>query len=79
MVLFGEARARLAAAIRRLAPPGRPVLKTVHDFAGGINLARRLARPGDVVLLSPGCPSYDEFSNYAERGRRFKQIVHGWV
>lgn len=37
--------------------------------------AVRLARPGDVVLLSPACSSFDEFSNMAERGRLFKALV----
>ena len=33
------------------------------------------ARPGETVLLSPACSSFDEFSNMAERGRLFKELV----
>ncbi|MCH9630325.1 MAG: UDP-N-acetylmuramoylalanine--D-glutamate ligase [Chlamydiia bacterium] len=38
--------------------------------------AFKLAKPNDVVLLSPGCPSYDQFDNFEHRGNVFKQCVH---
>lgn len=40
-----------------------------------VRYAREHAKPGDVVLLAPACASFDQFQNYEERGRRFKQIV----
>jgi UDP-N-acetylmuramoylalanine--D-glutamate ligase len=45
------------------------------SFEEVITTARRLARPGDAVLLSPACSSYDMFRNYEERGDRFRQAV----
>jgi len=71
VVVFGEAAAELAGAFESVALPvmSAPVLEDA------VRAARGLAVPGGVVLLSPGCTSFDEFSGYEERGRRFKEIV----
>jgi UDP-N-acetylmuramoylalanine--D-glutamate ligase len=41
-----------------------------------VDLAAQGASPGDVVLLSPACASFDMFADYQDRGRQFKALVH---
>ena len=54
-----------------------PLRRLGSDFDEVIATARELARPGDAVLLSPACSSYDMFDNYEHRGRVFKQLAPG--
>ncbi len=44
-------------------------------FLQAVELAKELAAPGDAVLLSPACASWDMFPDFEARGRRFKEIV----
>jgi UDP-N-acetylmuramoylalanine--D-glutamate ligase len=47
----------------------------VTDLNSAVKKAQVLAAPGDIVLLSPGCASFDEFSNFEDRGQFFKSVV----
>ena len=69
-VLIGEARAAIARAIGDTVP--------VHEVATlgeAVRLSQRLAAPGDAVLLSPACSSYDMFVDYKQRGDEFVREV----
>jgi UDP-N-acetylmuramoylalanine--D-glutamate ligase len=50
-------------------------LVLVDDLEAAVAEAERVARPGDVVLLSPGCASFDRYAGYAERGEAFARLV----
>ena len=49
--------------------------RLVEDLAAAVVRARDLARPGEVVLLSPACASFDMFKDYAHRGQTFQKLV----
>lgn len=78
VILFGEAAELIANEIE-LARQELMVEKTnIHRCANldqAVTLAAQVAQPGNVVLLSPGCTSFDAFSSFAERGDRFKTLV----
>ena len=72
-VCFGEAGERIARSLEGT-PSDLVVLRAAH-LREAFDAAVAEARPGETVLLSPACSSFDEFSNMAERGRRFKELV----
>jgi UDP-N-acetylmuramoylalanine--D-glutamate ligase len=71
-VLLGQT----ADAIAQSIPPAAPTeILRAGSFDEAVALARSAARSGDTVLLSPACASYDMFRHFAERGRRFKELI----
>ena len=48
------------------------------DFNNAIKIAKLISQEGDCVLLSPACASFDYFTNFEERGDKFKEIVEGF-
>jgi UDP-N-acetylmuramoylalanine--D-glutamate ligase len=71
VILFGECREQMASAfaVTGLEP------QVVGTMAEAVALADRIALPGDAVVLSPACASFDEFDNYEARGEEFKRLV----
>ncbi|MFN5842998.1 MAG: Mur ligase family protein, partial [Bacteroidota bacterium] len=51
------------------------MIVNTESMKDAVNAARHFATPGDVVLLSPGCASFDLFEDFEDRGRQFKQEV----
>ena len=70
VVAFGEAGPEVAAAFRDVS-----TVVTAGSMHDAVRAAARLARPGDAVLLSPACASFDAYTNYAERGDDFAAEV----
>lgn len=81
IVLLGQTAPAIARALRQAEEEtGRPVsYERVESFEAAVRAARAAARPGDVVLLSPACASYDMFHNFEERGARFRQMVQAMM
>ena len=54
---------------------GSPKIIYEDDFKDAVIAASKAAKPGDIVILSPACTSFDHFKNFAQRGEYFKEIV----
>ncbi|MDQ6768793.1 MAG: UDP-N-acetylmuramoyl-L-alanine--D-glutamate ligase, partial [Gemmatimonadota bacterium] len=71
VIAFGEAAPIIATDLR----PVVDVVRLGSDFDEVMRAARAAANAGEAVLLSPACSSYDMFSNYEERGERFRALA----
>ena len=71
LVAIGESADKVISELGRLAQ----VSTRVASMDAAVSEARRMAQPGDTVLLSPACASFDMFSNYEDRGEAFRRAV----
>jgi len=70
LILIGAARDKM-----RTALAGATAIETASALADAVTIAAMHARAGDTVMLSPACSSFDQFKDYAERGRIFQELV----
>ena len=72
-VLMGEAAGELREALQ--ARVANIPMREAADMVSALEAARDMAHPGDVVVLTPACASFDQYSGYAERGDHFQTLV----
>jgi len=72
VVLIGQTAPQIEQALKNV---GFASIRHADGFKEAVLLCRDIASPGENVLLSPACASFDMFSDFEERGRIFKQIV----
>jgi UDP-N-acetylmuramoylalanine--D-glutamate ligase len=70
LVLMGQARESIRRQIGEVAP-----ITMVEDLGAAVEAARKAAPRGGVVLLAPGCASFDQYSGFEARGDHFRRLV----
>lgn len=74
LVLVGDTAEKIKAAVEAAGSETEIIVK--NGFEEAVRTAAKAAKPGDTVILSPMCASFDLFKNFEERGNRFKEIVN---
>lgn len=78
LILTGDTAAKIRAAVENAAEyrADTPAISEYETLAQAVTAACDAAQPGDVVILSPACASFDQFKNFMERGNTFKSLVN---
>ena len=76
LILLGDAAARFKTCALEKNFPAEKIFDAGYSMERAVELAKKISRPPQVVLLSPACASFDMYTDFEERGRDFKRIVH---
>ena len=79
VALLGQTAEKLKVLLKAADPEGRVASKVHVTLEAAFQWAAAQSAPGDVVLLSPGCASYDWFPNYEARGEEFTRLARAWT
>ena len=75
LLLFGQSANKIATHIY----PKTDKIRKFNKMRNALDHAQRHAEPGDIILLAPGCASFDEFTDYQARGQAFNEQVYAYI